>query len=178
MVLDTLQQYLRYAIRPPESLPQMRAQYDAAQKGKGDSQWGESFKLTPNSPERVKALWSDLVKWYRKDYPRVAKNVPSDTDAAPAEGARQGVVGRVLNAIAPSRSTNAAGAAMRDNAIEDGAVYRVLPAAEEAEPMMEKAADNAPAPASAPKMVLKPWTPDTPYIPNLDLYDGDAFHNW
>jgi hypothetical protein len=23
-----------------------------------------------------------------------------------------------------------------------------------------------------------PLTPDTPYIPNLDAYDGDAFHNW
>ena len=23
-----------------------------------------------------------------------------------------------------------------------------------------------------------PLSPDTPYIPNLDAYDGDAFHNW
>ena len=23
-----------------------------------------------------------------------------------------------------------------------------------------------------------PLAPETPYIPNIDLYDGDAFHNW
>ena len=23
-----------------------------------------------------------------------------------------------------------------------------------------------------------PLSPETPYIPNLDTYDGDAFHNW
>ena len=188
MVLDNLQQYLRYSIRPPESLPQLRAQYDAANKGKGESQWGESFKLTPNSPERVKALWSDLVKWYKKDYPRVAKNVPSDTDAAPADGERPGVVRRMLNAIAPTSRREAAGrTVMRENAVADGAVMMAAPEPSAAAPMANEAAREpamaksegtaAPAP-SAPKMVLKPWTPDTPYIKALKSAKKNAYNEY
>ena len=187
MVLDNLQQYLRYNIRPPESLPQMRAQYDAAHKGKEESQWGESFKLTPNSPERVKALWSDLVKWYRKDYPRVAKNVSSDTDTAPADGERPGVVQRLFNAIAPTSRREAAGrTVMRDNAVEDGAVMMAAPAAGAApmdneaarEPAMAKSEGTAAPAPSAPKMVLKPWTPDTPYIKALKSAKKNAYNEY
>ncbi len=179
MVLDTLQQYLRYNIRPPESLPKMREQYDAANKGKKDEKWGESFALEKNSPEHVKALWSDLVKWYKKDYPRVAKNVQSDTEAVAAGGERRGIVGRVLNAIAPSRA----------RAVEDGAVMMeaapapagaVAPMAEEAarEPAAAKSTSGQAPAASAPKMVLKPWTPDTPYIKALKSAGKKAYEEY
>ena len=178
MVLDSLQQYLRYNIRPPESLPKMREQYDAANKGKQDEKWGESFKLTPNSPERVKALWGDLLKWYKKDFPRVAKNVPSNAD----DESRPGVLGRMLNAIAPNRANMvqrapAAGAVAFESAVEDGAVRM-----EAEEPARERTAakstgGQAPS-TSAPKMVLKPWTPDTPYIKALKSAGKKAYEEY
>ncbi len=183
MVLDSLQQYLRYNIRPPESLPKMREQYDAAHKEKGDLQWDESFKLTPNSPERIKALWSDLVKWYKKDYPRVAKNVPSDTGDAAAGGERRGIVGRVLNAIAPSRHAARAsevedGADMMEAAPAPAGVAMEMERAYAREPAAAKSTGGQAAPASAPKMVLKPWTPDTPYIKALKAAGKKAYEEY
>ena len=171
LVLDTLAQYLRYRIRPPECLAEMRQQYDARVKNDKSAQWGESFQLLPNSPEKVLKLWTDFLAWYTREFPRTgnpvkAKEVAREMDAlaAPAPAVAAG-------AIAPGARL------LRRSAPNDGGAMNMEAVAEE--PPQRANAPQAPskgAPsASGPKVVLKPWSPDTPYLQELRQAGNDAY---
>ena len=186
LVLDTLQQYLRYSIRPPESLPEMRAQYDAQHKEEKSSHWGESFKLTDNPVESVLALWNNLKGWYDKDFPKVATKVSSrDEDA----GETRGGVGAFLR--------NAFGGALRSADAEDGLAVQEAPAGMPAPNLRREAtvhsrvaaSDSAPdmAVAREPgheessggvKTVLQAWDPKTPYIDALKKAKKAAYQEY
>ncbi|MCP4149672.1 MAG: hypothetical protein GY757_18140, partial [bacterium] len=60
IVLESLRQYLRYRIKPPESLPEMRKKYE--EEITGDAEY-EKEKL-----EDIVTLWQERVDWWEKDF--------------------------------------------------------------------------------------------------------------
>ena len=157
LVLDNLQQYLRYSIRPPESLPDMRAQYDAQHKNTKNSQWGESFKLQENSAANVLATWNNLKSWYDKEYPKVAKNGgPSRKDASG--------VGFVS---APLMSAPNDGADVRNYAAPRASRARESAASEPMSDNEVRAKQEAGNGAGGVKTVLQAWNPKTPYMDSI-----------
>ena len=180
LVLDNLSQYLRYNIRPPESLLEMRAQYDAQHKEEKNSQWGESFRLQEKPIETVLNLWKNLKAWYDKEYPKVAK-VSGQTRGEPeAEGAAGGRGGVFRNLFRrSSRNEEARGVA------EDGMVAEEAPAMAVAgapAPMMAgapaavaKAASAEDGGSGGVKTVLQAWNPKTPYIDALKEAGKNAY---
>ncbi|MBQ7177450.1 MAG: DUF2135 domain-containing protein [Victivallales bacterium] len=173
LVLDNISQYLRYNVRPPESLPEMRAQYDAQHKEDKNSKWGETFKLQENDVKTVLNMWKSLNTWYDKEYPKVA-NTSGQAKAESAGGGR-GVFSLF------SRSNHSVAGAVADGAV----AYERAPAPDmasnaapdmesNAAPALAKAApeDNA---SGGAKMVLQAWDPKTPYIDALKKAKKNAY---
>ncbi|MCR5382315.1 MAG: VIT and VWA domain-containing protein, partial [Lentisphaeria bacterium] len=176
LVLDTLEQYVRYRVRPPESLPDMRKQYDERIASEGKADKPESGQLVPNDMNHVKQIWNALVDWHKKrNFAAVGATkeyMEAAVDgAAPAE--RPGILRRAMNAIAPSRSVRrsvendgavyATAAAPAPMAMADGAAVE---AREEAAPALAKQAAE-PSARPAAKTSIQAWTPSAPYLDDL-----------
>ncbi|MBR0458294.1 MAG: LysM peptidoglycan-binding domain-containing protein [Victivallales bacterium] len=176
LVLDNLSQYLRYNIRPPESLPEMRAQYDARHKEVKNSRWGESFQLQENSIDTVLSLWNNLKLWYDKDFPKVA-SVTSPQSKGETMGVRNGVQRRNADAegVQAERMLFKAAPAAGAVRMEEAADMVVGAAAPAMAPLAKKAAPNG---ASGPKMVLQAWNPKTPYLTALKEAAKDAYQTY
>jgi len=64
LVLESLEQYLRYQIRPPATLPALRCAYDAQVVARQQSEAvRESERL-----ETVLAAWNERLTWWREQY--------------------------------------------------------------------------------------------------------------
>ncbi|MCP4213982.1 MAG: DUF2135 domain-containing protein [bacterium] len=64
MVLESLEQYIQYRIRPPKSLPMLRAEYEKrTAHTKMDVEEGKERKL-----EKILELWKERVQWWKKDF--------------------------------------------------------------------------------------------------------------
>ena len=184
LVLDNLEQYVRYRVRPPESLPDMRKQYDERIAREGKTDKPEPGQLMPNDMNHVKQIWNALVDWHKKrDFAAVgatkqamrddeASAAPEDGAAAPAarrgimqrffsrNGARRDVSMRREDAGAPAPAIQPLFAAPM--AMEDGAV-----AMEEVR--ANRAAEPTAAPTATPsaRTAIQAWTPSAPYLDDL-----------
>ena len=194
LVLDTLEQYVRYRVRPPETLPDMRKQYDERIAREGKTNKPEPGQLVPNDMEHVKQIWNALVDWHKKrDFAAigVAKEriqedgvVAGAAAPAPAPAEQPGGLRRFFSsrrqeeagAVAP----RAAAGVRRD--IQMGAMAKqaneAAPrAAAMAEPMEDGAValNEAPAQADtattaatpAARTAIQAWTPSAPYLADL-----------
>lgn len=144
LVLETLDQYVRYRVMPPKDMQD--AYFERIEKEKVAAEKTRGEKLT-----YVRGLWLARVDWWKKDFvvppgfkwqetakkesgdapsPRTAGRPPA-ADAAPGERSRQGDDGRRLEELAKSDK------------------------------------DGKDSGSSAPGITLKPWTPDTPYLKSL-----------
>ncbi|MCR4573734.1 MAG: DUF2135 domain-containing protein [Lentisphaeria bacterium] len=181
LVLDNLEQYVRYRVRPPESLPDMRKQYDERIAREGETNKPEPGQLVPNDMNHVKAIWDALVAWHNtRSFAAVgAKSRDDDVEMginADIGDEQRGFFGRIFSRNSERRSvrrdvelrSNAvAGApapapAMRamaaPTAMEDGAVaMEEAPARANAEPTATPAARTA----------IQAWTPSAPYLDDL-----------
>lgn len=108
LVLETLDQYLRHGIEPPESRAELRAEYLelAAQREKVETRTREE-KI-----DRVAAMWRDRIAWWKSAPSGPVRQKPPAQQSTPQSRARPA---RVLNcAGAPAaiqgRVTDAAGA--------------------------------------------------------------------
>ena len=181
LVLDTLEQYVRYRVRPPESLPDMRKQYDERIARQGKTDKPEPGQLVPNDMEHVKQIWNALVDWHNKrDFAAVGATkafmAPTIVGAANPEAERPGVVRRVMNAMAPRRSAEvhadvleARAAAPAPMAMEDGVANE---ARAEAAPALAKQAAEPSAPPAA-RTAIQAWTPSAPYLDDLRKVSKD-----
>ncbi|MBO7534194.1 MAG: VWA domain-containing protein, partial [Victivallales bacterium] len=178
LVLDNLEQYVRYRVRPPESLPDMRKQYDERIARVGKTDKPEPGQLVPNDMNHVKQIWNALVDWHKKrDFAAVGATKQAMRDgeasAAPEDGAapaeRRGVLQRFFSRNGARRDVSMrreeAGApvmramAAAPMAMEDGAV-----AMEEA-PARANAEPTAAPPAA--RTAIQAWTPSAPYLDDL-----------
>lgn len=68
LVLDSLDQYLKYGVRPPSSASEMRAEYDRKmlKRGRREDMAEETAKL--NRLKACLASWRKTQEWYRKEF--------------------------------------------------------------------------------------------------------------
>lgn len=165
IVLDSLDQYVQNEIRPPATLPDMRAQYDELMATKEkEKQAGDEQKVV-----RLLGLWRERVQWWEKKFERPRKHRKHAADragAADGDGLPSGDMETQSFFAAPV----AAAEAPAPPPAEAPALAPEPPAVAEAEAEAEaetdlKAALDAPAPE--PGIEIKPWDPQTPYIEKL-----------
>ena len=159
LVLDSLQQYLQYRVRPPETLPEWRAQYD--RQHQDDPSQDDRLTLPDNDLKRVALLWQGLVDWHTRDFPSQPPKPSADKPSRP------GFFARLLNAQADED-----GAAMNDEAAMDrapapaaGAARRRADSVPESRALAKAA--RRPDGDGAPSIALKPWSSDAPYLRQL-----------
>ena len=176
IVLDNPGQYIQYRIRPPESLPEMRAEYDAHFAGKDTPPEDEAFTLKPNQSEQVKQLWNALVAWHKKDFPKTKPVAKSDLEPEPEDGTDvaqiralpNSVDGEVLRAFAaPVAAAASYGAAAGDAfAEESSAMYARETSADD---------DGMPTHSSGAKTTLQAWNSQAPYLEVLAQAGDKAY---
>lgn len=68
LVLDSLDQYLKYGVRPPASAPELRAEYDRGmlKRGRKEDMAEETARL--NRLKASLASWKEIRKWYEKEF--------------------------------------------------------------------------------------------------------------
>lgn len=68
LVLDSLDQYLKYGVRPPASAPELRAKYDRKmlKRGRREDMAEETARL--NRLKACLASWKEIRKWYEKEF--------------------------------------------------------------------------------------------------------------
>ena len=181
LVLDTLEQYVRYRVRPPESLPDMRKQYDERIASEGKTNKPEPGQLVPNDMNHVKQIWNALVDWHKKrDFAAVGATKQAMRDgeaaAAPEDGAAPAERGGVLQRFF-SRNGARRDVSMRRE-VAAGAPAPAMQAMNAAPMVMEDGAvamEEAPAranaePTTAPpaaRTAIQAWKPSAPYLDDL-----------
>ena len=184
IVLESLDQWLRYEIEPPESLPQMRADYQKAILQKISRDPAEALAAHSN---QLAKIWADRVAWW-KNY---KKTLPKEPKRGLLAGLRDGMGVRARSArrdidgmAAPDAPMMAAAPDMMEDAVELNSVAfeerefaapalaaGVGPAAAGAAPAARKAGSG---PRSTRNTIqIKAWSPDTPYLKALAKL-GDA----
>lgn len=68
LVLDSLDQYLKYGVRPPASAPELRVEYDRRmlKRGRKEDMAEETARL--NRLKACLASWKEIRKWYEKEF--------------------------------------------------------------------------------------------------------------
>ena len=173
LVLESLDQWLRYKIEPPATLPEMRERWQQAMKTRVINESEESKRQRHVS--YLKNLWEERLAWWKRDYEKDPIVVPKSDEPGPIRRAFE-AVGEAV--VAPFAARRASSNGLRREAMAVGAVAPSdgLVMEEAAEPMMmaSRAADEGPGtPHSAPgtprsaSIAVQPWNPDTPYLKAL-----------
>jgi hypothetical protein len=191
IVLESLDQWLRYEIEPPETLPQMRADYQKAilQKISRDP-----ADVLAGHTNQLAKLWADRVSWW-KNY---KKGLPKEPKHSFLAGLRNGMG---IRSRSSSRDVDGMAApdepmmaAAPDMVMEDAMELNSMAFEERELAVHAMAAGYAPddagaAPAarkagSGPRSTqntiqIKAWSPDTPYLKALaklgDASAGDLY---
>ena len=68
LVLDSLEQYLKYGVRPPASASELRAEYDKRmlKRERKEDMAEETARL--NRLKACLASWKEMQKWYAKEF--------------------------------------------------------------------------------------------------------------
>ncbi len=180
LVLESLDQWLRHDIEPPESLPQMREQWLLAKKNRpGEDPEAKAARHL----EMLKGQWKNRMDWWTTDFSKVKP---------PSEEKVRGRDTGVERRLAAADGMAAPEEAYEDEAGDPWMAEEANIAADSpAEPLalgrMRSAVRSAPSPspaapaaareagsvrgASAPRagsISVKAWSPDTPYLKALD----------
>ncbi len=170
LVLERLEQYLEYAIRPPASLPEWRAQFD--------QQFAERTQIAKKAEadklETVLKLWKDYLAWWTAEY-KYPKNFRfGQVDEKEERMGHGGGMAMARGAGAPPRPTMAA--PMTESAAEPRPSDEARAAEGEGEDasVAKKAGakDDESAPPE-PGVALTPWDPATPYLAALKAAPAD-----
>ena len=161
IVLETLEQYVENEIAPPQSLPQMRAEY----MKRIDTIEFQQRKQQADKLATVLQMWEDRVKWYETEF----KYLKDFKYRAPEE--KNGVAeGGEMDDARPAPD----GDAPPPPAVEPPADHAPDPAMPE-EPVDEDGLLGEGAPGKgdesqdrrAPGISIKEWDPKTPYMEEL-----------
>jgi len=183
IVLEDLGQYVEHRIRPPESLPEMRREYEEIVA----RQRHEEKRKKEDKLQYVLSLWKKRVEWWETEF-----EYPEDFEYEGDEGGgrdgeamgaedgerdSQGLLGRVLEAVGMGDGAgNAAPAPMAEERMMRTSARQVEYEREEMaelehEMPAAKSADSKK--ADEPAIAIEPWNPDTPYLEALRDADAD-----
>jgi len=165
IVLDRVEDYVRYSIEPPDEL---RTEYDQLVKAGRD----RKLKTEKDHLEQVVAQFRERQEWWRTEFkPGPVKDKPV---VAAAEGVAGGVAGGVIGGAVPPPSP----ATARADAVQGAGggnrqmlAARMAAAEAPGAPRQEKSGG---APELAGSIDLKPWSPDTPYLKELKALPRDG----
>jgi tetratricopeptide (TPR) repeat protein len=154
LVLDRLDDYLRYRIAPPE--PELLAQYQerlARMPKVNDDQMNAAHL------ESVVQRWREFKAWHEKPHPRREAATAANQPAASTSV-------RALNEDSVQRFAPMAAPAMEPSA----------PSAARVGGLTKALKKEAEAPELSSTIAIKPWNPDTPYLRKLraakDAYEA------
>jgi len=179
LVLERLEQYVEYEVRPPASLTQMRTQWDNTMAARSKQQKAVSQQKL----DRIVQMWEERVAWWDKEFDLSPPKVMQGSGGLGASGNGSGGGGEgrgamATESMAPDSLMDAAPAerGMRDD--EDD-MRPMEESSAEMEPSSRSRAAGAPekkskakdsgGPESAPppSIALRPWDPSTPYLAAL-----------
>lgn len=146
LVLETLEQYVRYRVLPPKEMQD--AYFDGIEKVKIAAAKTREEKLAV-----VRGLWNARVEWWKTDFkvpPGFRYEDPEKKDSA---GAGLGAGGG-----APARDAG------RPPAAPEAEERHRQGSGRSEEALSKNSGDSGP---SGPGIALKGWTPDTPYLKAL-----------
>jgi hypothetical protein len=151
IVLDRIEDYVRYEIAPPAEL---RAQYEQALGTVAVQRRNERKAHLEN----IVRMFEEKVRWWERDFPK---------DAPPMREAKIAMAGAVAAApsVQPSQVRDVATSVLRERA------ERVAPAAAPA-PMLAKTM-TAQANAPVASIHLQKWQPDAPYAVRMNNAGAD-----
>ncbi|MGI6496976.1 MAG: VIT domain-containing protein [Kiritimatiellia bacterium] len=194
IVLESLDQWVRHDIEPPESLPELRERWRAALKGRAD----ETESKLSRHLAMLERLWKERVDWLKRDFSKLP--LP---ETQPEDGAPRPPVEPRRRLFSLSGSSRRSEARMPANAMADADLGEpVALAAIEEEPAdeMNMRAARAPSgtgraihaygggapsakaapggkPAGAVSSIeIKAWDPKTPYLDALKKADAAGLY--
>ena len=180
IVLDRVEDYVRYEIAPPEAL---RAEYD---RMRGQARQTAAREKSDHL-ERIVQRFQEKAAWWKRDFPKGDRPKP---EQAMRKGARSEAAPRTA-AMAPPAATMERGpeAGVAAGAAAGGVMPGILASApapmalrdqavgEDARSAAKSAATGG-APGAAPATIrLQRWNPDAPYADRLrKAAKGDLYH--
>lgn len=142
LVLDKLEQYLKYRVEPPETEPELSAQYKAQRK-KSEQDRKKQHK---ERLDRVHQQWQKMLAWWRTDFSEV-------TD--------RGFSTLLMNLLSVAGSFHPRRRQMGINILCCGTVGSAPPARERS--LLPEKEERHEA-----SIRVQPWAPDMPYLQELD----------
>lgn len=182
LVLESLDQYLEYGIRPPETLPEYRAKFDERQaqlaKDKAKEKDDEKTRVENRIGELAKRYQSEIIDWY--DGKKRPDPVRKREYSVGGGGMRPMGAAGAMGGFGGSAARNGAPRDLSRSAEADGMAFEALPAMEMA--VMEDAdegfaearsaggvAKKAEASDRATKSIqLNQWTSGASYLKELE----------
>mgnify|MGYP003603370545 CR=1 FL=1 len=173
IVLESLDQWVRHEIEPPATLPEMREEYFAALKSRGQS----DVDARSRHLQQLTDLWKQRVDWWKTNYskqslPSLSKVASTVLSPIRVSGMASPMAMRSLDAApAPSPQVEAFAAAEESEPVAfmmDGAVGGMD--ADEPSPAAKSAGSTA-LPAAA--IQIKEWSPDVPYLKPIRAATSD-----
>ncbi len=149
IVLESLDQWVRHEIEPPASLPEMREQYFAALKNRGQDEGDARARHL----EQLAELWKQRVDWWKRDYEK------NPLPASSGKDRERGGSG-ALFAMAADRE-ELAQAPLPAPPMEVAEADAFMMMGGEAEPVQKQ---SGPAEPPASSIQIKEWSPDVPYL--------------
>ncbi|MBR3505681.1 MAG: hypothetical protein IKO02_01370, partial [Lentisphaeria bacterium] len=189
LVLESLDQYLEYSIRPPETLPEWRAKYDERQAQIAKDKAKEKADAATEKDKRIEQLASryksEIIDWYdgkKRPEPVFKGGFGGGGGMRPMGAAAGGAMGGMGGFGGGAAMRNSAPGLSRSVDAEDGMVMDAMPVMEMAmEADFAEAADaGAPSAkksgsANASKSIkLNQWTSGADYLKEIEAAKDKA----
>jgi Ca-activated chloride channel family protein len=182
LVLETIDQHVEHRVRPPETLPDLRHEYDERMANTRH----ERSRTRDEKLAAVVEMWTQHVAWWKRQFTYPPRFRYDGTDAV-AAGLPGGVVGGVAGGVASGVSGGTAAppsAAPPPPPQREAAVGSLAESVEVRAPvamlqtsmgsLAETVAVETMATNTGPTIALAPWTPETPYLKVLAAARGAA----
>jgi hypothetical protein len=161
LVLETLEQYLAHDVTPPVTSPELRAAFLQRHNQERVAKTARQRDKTA----RVVAMWENRVAWWSREF-NYAPGFRFEEQKFADRGLSPGPPPSGAAAVAPPRLPPPG------RAPTPGPMALASP---RAEPGPDTRAESN---ETTPRIAIKPWNPDTPYLRSLRAAAGDAYRRY
>ncbi len=159
IVLESLDQWVRHEIEPPASLPELREQYYAALKNRGQ----ETADARSRHLEQLTELWKQRVDWWKTDFKK--NPLPDKTrEGSGSTREQEESVPVAMRLAAVPAPMPARSESMQMDAMSASPMEADTPAFLASAPTSEGRPEGKSAARPSATIEIKEWSPDTPYL--------------